>query len=52
VVPHHYDDFFRPLHEPLRFSFNVQFAGFAEEVAAVSREFALRTLEPLQVLGG
>jgi L-ascorbate metabolism protein UlaG (beta-lactamase superfamily) len=52
VVPHHYDDFFRPLHAPLRFSFNVQFAGFVDEVASVSREFELRTLEPLQVIGG
>jgi L-ascorbate metabolism protein UlaG (beta-lactamase superfamily) len=51
VVPHHYDDFFTPLDAPMRFSFNVEFAGFADEVARVSREFELRTLEPLQVLG-
>jgi L-ascorbate metabolism protein UlaG (beta-lactamase superfamily) len=51
VVPHHYDDFFRPLDAPMRFSFNVNFAGFLDEVAQVSREFEVRTLVPLQVLG-
>lgn len=51
VVPHHYDDFFLPLDAPMRFSFNVDFAGFLDEVSFVSREFEIRTLEPLQVLG-
>jgi L-ascorbate metabolism protein UlaG (beta-lactamase superfamily) len=52
VVPHHHDDFFRPLDEPMGFSFNVNFGGFVEEVAAVSREFQVRCLELLQTVPG
>jgi L-ascorbate metabolism protein UlaG (beta-lactamase superfamily) len=44
VVPTHYDDFFRPLEAPMGFSVNVNLAGFTDEVRAVSRDFALRTL--------
>jgi L-ascorbate metabolism protein UlaG (beta-lactamase superfamily) len=44
VVPMHYDDFFTPLDAPLGFSLNVDLAGFADEVARVSRDFELRTL--------
>ncbi len=50
VVPHHHDDFFRPLDAPMGFSFNVNFGGFAEEVAAVSRDFRVRSLAPLQTI--
>lgn len=52
VVPHHYDDFFRGLDAPMGFSFNVDLAGFPDEVAAVSRSFAVSTLDPLQAVGG
>ena len=52
VVAHHHDDFFRPLDQPMRLSFNVDFAGFLEEVAAVSREFEVRCLDLLQTVGG
>lgn len=38
VVPHHFDDFFRPLEAPMEMSFNVNLAGFVDEVAAVSKE--------------
>jgi len=45
VIPTHYDDFFRPLDEPTRFSFNVNLTGFADEVRAASRELPVHTLE-------
>jgi len=28
IIPTHYDDFFRPLDAPSRFSFNVNLTGF------------------------
>jgi L-ascorbate metabolism protein UlaG (beta-lactamase superfamily) len=45
IVPTHYDDFFRPLGEPPRFSFNVNLTGFADEARAASRDLPLHTLE-------
>ncbi|MEJ7604518.1 MAG: hypothetical protein WKG01_42075, partial [Kofleriaceae bacterium] len=45
VVPTHYDNFFRPLGGPARFSFNVDLTGFAEEMRTVSRELPVHTLE-------
>ncbi len=50
VVPHHFDNFFRPLDAPMEFSFNVHFAGFIDEVTRVSREFEVRSLQPLQTV--
>lgn len=47
IVPHHWDDFFRPLDAPIGFSLNVDVAGFLDEVAAVSKDFSIRTLTPL-----
>jgi len=44
VVPTHWDDFFRPLDAPVAMSPNVNLAGFADEVARVSRDFELRTI--------
>jgi L-ascorbate metabolism protein UlaG (beta-lactamase superfamily) len=41
VVAHHHDDFFRSLDAPMGFSLNVSPAGFVDEVARVSREFAV-----------
>jgi L-ascorbate metabolism protein UlaG (beta-lactamase superfamily) len=52
IVPHHYDDFHRPLEGEMGFSLNVNFGGFVEEVAQVSRDFEIRTLAPLQAVGG
>ncbi len=45
IIPTHYDDFFRPLGAPVRFSFNVNLTGFADEVRAASRDLPLYTLE-------
>lgn len=44
VVPHHFDDFFRPYDAPLAMNLNVNLAGFVDEVGAVSRDFEIRTL--------
>ncbi|MEZ4400157.1 MAG: MBL fold metallo-hydrolase [Kofleriaceae bacterium] len=44
IVPHHFDDFFRPLDAPLAPSLNVNLADFVDEVAAVSRDFPVHTL--------
>jgi L-ascorbate metabolism protein UlaG (beta-lactamase superfamily) len=44
IVPHHFDDFFRPLDAPLGYSLNVNLAAWPDEIARVSRDFALRTL--------
>jgi L-ascorbate metabolism protein UlaG (beta-lactamase superfamily) len=45
IVAAHYDDFFRPLDAPLRFSLNVDLTGFAEEVHRASRGVPVATLE-------
>ncbi len=45
IVPTHYDDFFRPLDAPLRFSLNVDLTGFAEEVHRAARDVPVATLE-------
>lgn len=50
VIPTHHDDFFRPLADPMDFSFNVRFDRFVEEAARVSRHLPLRTLTPLTPL--
>lgn len=52
VIPHHFDDFFRPVDAKLGFSLNVNLGGFVEEVARVSKDIAVRTLEPLQTARG
>jgi L-ascorbate metabolism protein UlaG (beta-lactamase superfamily) len=46
VLASHFDDFFRPLDRPAGFSLNVNLAAFPEEVAAVSRDFAVGALRP------
>jgi len=51
VVPMHYDDFFTPLTAPMAFSFNVNFAGFADEVGRVSRDFDVRALAIGEAVG-
>ena len=45
IIPMHYDDFFRPLDAPTRFSLNVNLTGFADEVHGASREVTVNTLE-------
>ena len=47
IIPHHYDNFFQPLAAPLAFSFNVNLAGFFDEVRAVSSDFTIRTVPRL-----
>jgi L-ascorbate metabolism protein UlaG (beta-lactamase superfamily) len=44
VVPTHYDDFFKPLDEPLAFVTNVNLARVPDEVAAVSPEIVTAAL--------
>ena len=51
IVPHHFDDFFKPLDAPLEFSFNVNLCGFVDEVAAVSRDFTVAVPTRLRTIG-
>jgi L-ascorbate metabolism protein UlaG (beta-lactamase superfamily) len=44
VVPTHYDNFFRPLGEPMEFVSNVQLTGLPEEIGAVSRDVEMAAL--------
>lgn len=46
VVPSHYDDFFRPLHQPMGFITQADLSGLPDEIAAVSRDAKLATLPP------
>ncbi len=50
VVIQHHDNFFEPLEDALAFSLNVNVGGFAEEVAAVSTDFRVRTLERMAIV--
>lgn len=52
VVPHHHDNFFLPVDGPMGFSFNVNYGSFVEEIGAVSRDFAIRSLDLLQTVRG
>lgn len=52
VIPHHFDDFFRPLGSPMGFSLNVNLGGFVEDVRRVSSDFQVRTLAPLEPFSG
>jgi L-ascorbate metabolism protein UlaG (beta-lactamase superfamily) len=52
IVAAHYDDFFRPLDAPLRFSLNVDLTGFAEEVHRASRDVQVAALEIGAVVAG
>ncbi len=45
VVPHHFDDFFRPVAAPLAYSLNVNLGALPDEIGRVSRDFELRTLQ-------
>jgi len=48
IVASHFDDFFRPIDSPMGYSMNVNLAAVPEEVAAVSRDFEVATLAPMQ----
>lgn len=52
VVANHYDDFFRPLTDPVGFSTNVNLSALPEEIHAVSREIGVAALPPLGVRRG
>jgi L-ascorbate metabolism protein UlaG (beta-lactamase superfamily) len=52
IVASHFDDFFRPIDAPMGYSTNVNLAAFPEEVAAVSNDFAVATLEPMRAVEG
>lgn len=52
VLAHHHDDMFRPLEDPMGFSFNVNLGAFVEDVHRADPDIAVRTLEPLQVVTG
>ncbi len=51
VVANHFDDFFRPIDAAMGFLTNVNLAAVPDEVAAVSRDFAVATLSPMQSIG-
>ncbi len=51
VVPHHHDDFFRPVEGPMGLSFNVNLEGFVDDVDRLAPDIHLRTLDPLQQVG-
>jgi L-ascorbate metabolism protein UlaG (beta-lactamase superfamily) len=44
VVPTHYDNFFRPLGDPMEFVANVQLSRLPEEIEAVSRDVEVAAL--------
>jgi L-ascorbate metabolism protein UlaG (beta-lactamase superfamily) len=48
IVASHFDDFFRPIDATMGFSTNVNLAALPDEVATVSRDFAIATLPPMQ----
>jgi L-ascorbate metabolism protein UlaG (beta-lactamase superfamily) len=52
LVPHHHDDFFRPLEQPMHLSFNVDLCGAVDEVHRASREVAVATLGRLEPVRG
>lgn len=52
VVPHHHDDFFRPLDQPMELSFNVDLAGFVDDLRELARDVPVATLMPLQPVSG
>jgi len=45
IVPTHYDNFFRPLDAPTKFSFNVNLTEFADEVHRATRLVPIHTLD-------
>jgi L-ascorbate metabolism protein UlaG (beta-lactamase superfamily) len=46
VVPTHYDDFFRPLSQPMGFTTNVHLSHVPEEIESVSRDITVAALPP------
>ncbi|MDQ8045826.1 MAG: MBL fold metallo-hydrolase [Solirubrobacteraceae bacterium] len=48
VVASHFDDFFRPVEDPVGMSLNVALARVPEEIGAVGRDFRVVTLRPFE----
>lgn len=46
VVASHFDNFFKPIDEPMGLTANVDLAGFADEISAVSADFDVATMAP------
>jgi L-ascorbate metabolism protein UlaG (beta-lactamase superfamily) len=51
IVASHFDDFFRPIDAAMGFSTNVNLAAVPDEVAAVSHDFEVATLSPMEPVG-
>jgi L-ascorbate metabolism protein UlaG (beta-lactamase superfamily) len=51
IIASHFDDFFKPVDAAMGFSTNVNLAAVPDEVAAVSRDFTVATLQPMQPVG-
>ncbi len=51
IVANHFDDFFRPVDASMGFSLNVNLSAVPDEVAEVSRDFAVATLTPMKPVG-
>jgi L-ascorbate metabolism protein UlaG (beta-lactamase superfamily) len=52
VLPHHLDDFFRPVDAPMGLSLNIDVAGFVDDVHQLDPDIELRTLAPFVPHGG
>ena len=52
VVASHFDDFFKPTEAPLAFSTNVNLAALPDEIAKVSKDFTVATLERMRTITG
>ncbi len=52
VLAHHHDSFFEPVEAPMKFSFNVNLGGFADDMSRFDPDIAVRTLEPMEAVGG
>ena len=52
VLAHHHDSFFEPLDGPMKFSFNVNLGGFAQDMDRFDPDISVRTLDPLQTVRG
>lgn len=46
LVPHHLDDFFRPVDAPMGLSLNIDVAGFVDDVHRCDPDVTVRTLTP------
>jgi L-ascorbate metabolism protein UlaG (beta-lactamase superfamily) len=51
ILASHFDDFFKPIDATMAFSTNVNLAAVPDEVSAVSRDFTVATLQPMQPVG-